>query len=88
MSNIMTHMQTTCFSSRRQWLMQSGCGFGALALAGLLARESAADGLAGPPASRSANPFSVQPPHFEPRAKRVIFIYMPGGPSHIDLIDP
>src|SRR5205085_981965 len=38
--------------------------------------------------SREANPFAVHPPHFSPRAKRVIFLYMPGGPSHVDLFDP
>lgn len=71
-------------SSRRQWLQQAGCGFGALALADMLTQESRAEARV----RRSADPFSVLPPHFEPRAKRVIFLYMPGGPSHVDLLDP
>ena len=37
---------------------------------------------------RAANPYAVRDPHFRPRAKRVIFLYMPGGPSHLDLFDP
>jgi hypothetical protein len=70
--------------SRRQWLQQLGCGFGSLALADLLSREARAN----VPVGRSANPFAVLPPHFTPKAKRIIFLYMPGGPSHVDLLDP
>jgi len=70
--------------SRRDWLARSGCGFGGLALADLLTREALADS----PAARSANPFGVLPGHHPARAKRVIFLYMPGGPSHVDLLDP
>jgi len=65
--------------SRREWLAQAGCGFGLLALADLLAAQDA---------DRAANPFAVRSPHFAPKAKRVIFLYMPGGPSHVDLFDP
>ncbi|MFM7866094.1 MAG: DUF1501 domain-containing protein, partial [Planctomycetaceae bacterium] len=69
--------------TRRRWLHLATCGFGSLALADLLSRETHAS-----PNDRSANPFSLLPPHFPPRAKRVIFLYMPGGPSHVDLLDP
>jgi hypothetical protein len=69
---------------RREWLRRAGCGFGGLALADLLTRES----LAASAPSRTSNPFAVLPPHHPPRAKRVIFLYMPGGPSHVDLLDP
>jgi hypothetical protein len=65
--------------SRREWLAQGGCGFGLLALADLLAAQDA---------ERTANPYAVRSPHFAPKAKRVIFLYMPGGPSHVDLFDP
>ena len=65
--------------SRREWLAQAGCGFGLLALADLLAAQ---DG------ERAANPYAVRSPHFVPKAKRVIFLDMPGGPSHADLFDP
>ncbi|NDB75334.1 MAG: DUF1501 domain-containing protein, partial [Verrucomicrobia bacterium] len=68
--------------SRRQMLQLSGGGFGALALNSLLHAEGA---LAGTP---SANPLAARAPHFAPRAKAVIFLFMYGGPSHVDLFDP
>src|SRR5262245_17827441 len=72
--------------SRRELLSRAGNGFGLLALADLLAADAAAR--TSDPADRAARPFAVRPPHFKPRAKRVIFLYMPGGPSHVDLFDP
>ena len=72
--------------SRREWLAKAGSGFGLLALADLLAAESSRP--ASEEANRAAQPFAVRPPHLPPRAKRVIFLYMPGGPSHVDLFDP
>src|SRR5262245_10634324 len=66
--------------SRRRLLRLAGNGFGLLGLAALLADEArAGDG---------ANPLAVRPPHHPPRAKRVIILYMPGGPSHLDTFDP
>lgn len=70
--------------SRRDVLAGSGCGFGLLALADLLAGESRA----GDTIRRAEGPFALRPSHHQPRAKRVIFLYMPGGPSHVDLLDP
>jgi hypothetical protein len=64
--------------NRRQMLGRFACGFGLLPLADLLAREARAEG----------NPLAARPPHFRPRAKRVIFLFMSGGPSHVDLFDP
>jgi hypothetical protein len=66
-------------SSRRQMLCQSAVGFGHLALLNLLADESAAG---------SPDPLSPKSPHFAPRAKRAIFLFMKGGPSHLDTFDP
>jgi uncharacterized protein (DUF1501 family) len=66
--------------SRREMLRGAGFGFGAWALLDLLARNghsSAAD-----------NPLTAVPPHFPARAKHVIFLFMQGGPSHIDTFDP
>src|SRR5947208_16792158 len=60
--------------TRRQVLRDTALGFGALALADLL---HAADA-----------PSAAKAPHFEPRAKRVIFLFMKGGPSHLDTFDP
>ena len=55
-----------------------GAGFGGLALAALLAEESSA----------AENPLAPRPPHFPPRVKRVIMLFMFGGPSHLDTFDP
>src|SRR5262252_2507593 len=67
--------------SRRALLGRTAVGFGSLALASLLADESAALGAA-------VDPLSAKPPHFPARAKRVIFLFMKGGPSQVDTFDP
>jgi len=72
-------------TTRRAWLSRCANGFGAAALAALLAEETAADQSA--EASRAA-PLAPRPPHFPPKAKRVIFLYMDGGPSQVDTFDP
>src|SRR5436190_22476488 len=70
------------FVTRRQMLEQMGAGFGMLSLAGLLGpRGAAASGVMNGVASLGRA-------HFQPRAKRVIFLFMNGGPSHIDTFDP
>jgi hypothetical protein len=74
-------------SSRRELLRRAGTGFGLLGLAALLADEAAA-GSSTVRNDRLADPLALQPPHHAPRAKRCIFLYMPGGPSHIDTFDP
>lgn len=66
--------------SRRAALKQAGCGFGSIALAGLM-RQSGLGAEAG------SNPLSTRPPHFAPRAKHVIFLFMRGGPSQVDTFD-
>src|SRR5262245_39473840 len=72
--------------SRRELLAKAGCGFGLLALADLLCEPATARG--GPPSDRSVEPYAIRAPHHPARAKRCLFLYMPGGPSHIDLFDP
>ena len=72
------------FKSRRELLRRTGSGFGLLALTDLLAGETQAELVP----DRAARPNAVRQPHHLPRAKRVIFLYMPGGPSHVDLFDP
>ena len=73
--------------TRRQFLLEAGGGFGAFALAHLLARDGyAATG--GQADARSANPLAARKPHFPGTAKSVIFMFMVGGPSPIDLFDP
>src|SRR6476661_7007993 len=70
--------------NRRDWLRQSAAGFGSLALAGLLNAE------AGPARGAEAgtgNPLAPRASHFAPRARRVIFLFMHGGPSQVDTFD-
>ena len=66
--------------TRRGALRAAACGFGFLGLADLLAAASAE--------SNAADPLAPKPPHFAPKAKRVIFLFMHGGVSHIDSFDP
>jgi hypothetical protein len=77
----MIHRGTDRPLNRREALSRFANGFGMVALAGLLAEESRAD--VAPP-----NPLALKPPQFPPKAKRVIFLFMSGGPSHVDLFDP
>jgi hypothetical protein len=72
--------------SRRDFLTSSASGIGLLALASLLKD----DGLlaAAPPSAGPVNPLAPKPPHFAPKAKSCICIYLEGAPSQIDLFDP
>jgi len=64
--------------SRREMLRLSACGFGSVALAGLCQQANSSPGTAS---------LSQRAPMFAPRAKRVIFLFMSGGPSHVDSYD-
>jgi len=75
-------------ASRREFLGLSGLGFGSLAFAALSAQASAQASGDRPVAEGPASPFAPRPPHFPARAKAVIFLFMEGGPSHVDLFDP
>jgi hypothetical protein len=66
-------------------LRQHAVGFGSLALAALLAEEDAA---AAPVPADRVDPLRPRSPHHPPRAERVIFLFMKGGPSHLDTFDP
>jgi len=68
--------------NRRDWLRQSSAGFGLLALQGMLGRQQVSASEAAP-----GNPLAPRAPHFAPRAKRVIFLFMHGGPSQVDTFD-
>src|SRR5712691_10095914 len=73
--------------SRREFLQRAGCGFGALAFSHLLAL----DGLSGRAESirlDPLNPLAPRSPYHPARAKSVIWLFMEGGPSHLDLFDP
>jgi hypothetical protein len=69
--------------SRREMLSRSVAGFGAIGLAGAMHASGLLGGSA-LGASGGANAL----PHFAPRAKRVIYLFMNGGPSHVDTFDP
>jgi uncharacterized protein (DUF1501 family) len=69
--------------SRREMLRKAGFGFGAWALLDLLGR----DGFAAS-AAKALNPLAPKAPDFPAKAKSVIFLFMQGGPSHIDTFDP
>ncbi len=64
--------------NRRSFLQQTGCGLGGIALSQLMAKSSRAD----------ANALAPALPHFTPRAKNVVFIFMSGAPSQFDLFTP
>ncbi len=73
-------------TSRRDFLAQAGNGFGALALSYLLARDAVAFDKDN--ARKPFNPLAPKPPHFTPKAKAVIFLFMVGGPSQMETFDP
>ena len=66
--------------TRREMLCRCANGFGGLALATLLAEKL--------DAAAATNPLAQRPPHFAPKAKSVIFLFMDGGPSQMDTFDP
>src|SRR4051794_3115643 len=68
--------------NRRDMLRLCGGGFGWLALSGLLAEEGSAS-----PNPQSTDPLASKAPLFPARAKRVIFLFMKGGPSQVDTFD-
>jgi Protein of unknown function (DUF1501) len=82
------HVRDFCGRTRREFLWEAGAGFTGLALAGLLggdffaSQSVAADGV-----TKFVNPLAPKKPHFEPKAKSVIFLFMYGGPSHVDTFD-
>src|SRR5260370_3769682 len=75
--------------TRRDLLQRVGTGFGVVGLAGLLAEQNL---LAQPgplrDSARQGNPLAPKPPHFAPKAKRIIHVFMNGGPSQVDTFDP
>ncbi len=74
----------SAFVDRRTMLTRTGTGLGMLGLAGVLADQGE---LAGATAA-SGNPLAPKAPHFKPRAKRIIHLFMNGGPSQVDTFDP
>lgn len=82
------HKQMDFPISRRDWLRRAGCGFGLTGLAALLIEESAlACGGDDDWNTRALNPLGARPPHFPAKAKRVVWIFVNGGPSQVDTWD-
>ena len=67
--------------NRREFLRDAFCGFGSLAMADMLQRESLR-------AASTANALAPKPPHMPAKANAVIFLFMAGGPSHVETFDP
>ena len=77
-----------CRRTRREFLWQAGAGFTGTALAGLMALEGAkVQASSGASMGKDANAQKPQRPHYPAKAKSVIFLFMYGGPSHIDTFD-
>src|SRR5271167_605171 len=74
-----------CRRTRREFLWEAGAGFAGLALTSLLSRDGFFANAGQMPTA--ANPLALRPPHFAPKAKNVIFLFMYGGPSQVDTFD-
>jgi hypothetical protein len=66
--------------NRREFLTDAFCGFGSIAFTAMMAQQQAR--------AAKYNPLAPKPPHFAAKAKSVIFLFMAGGPSHIETFDP
>jgi hypothetical protein len=75
---------TFCGRTRREFLWNAGAGFAGLPLVDLLSRDGFRGGL---PLGPDGNPLAPREPHHAPKAKAVIFLFMYGGPSHVDTFD-
>jgi hypothetical protein len=80
-----------CHRTRREFLWEVGGGFAGLALIDLLSRDGFFQSrafAAGSRADETRNPLAPKPPHFPAKAKHAVFLFMNGGPSHVDTFDP
>jgi len=76
------------FLTRRQLLTRCGMGMGALALGGMLTQMGFAAAPVAGGGNSAATPLAARAPQFAGKAKRVIHLFMNGGPSHVDTFDP
>ena len=92
----MAHQRNFCGRTRREFLWETGCGFGAAALCSMLASDrffaqragaSPAEVGRSGPAALLANPLAQKQAMLPAKAKSVIFLFMYGGPSHVDTFD-
>lgn len=84
-----TSNSSFCGRTRREFLWETGAGFTGLAISGMLARDGflATQSVAADGTTPFVNPMQPKSPHFAPKAKSVIFLFMYGGPSHVDTFD-
>ena len=68
--------------NRREFFQQAGSGLAGIALASMLQQDRAFA------ANTTADPLAPKPGHYKPKAKSIIWLFMEGGPSHLDLFDP
>lgn len=84
----MTRQRQFCGRTRREFLWETGGGFGAAALAGVLGDDFfARQVVAADARTKFVNPMAPRKPHHDPKAKAVIFLFMYGGPSQVDTFD-
>ena len=76
------------FSNRREFLAGTAFGVGAIALADLLRQDGALADIVKKPGENLPLDLRARVPHFAPRAKAMISLFMHGGPSHVDLLGP
>src|SRR5262245_56469828 len=74
--------------TRRQMLLRTGMGFGAMSLAGVFGINPFAEGAAALTPAVGKGPLAAKQPHFPVKAKHVIHIFASGGPTHVDTWDP
>src|SRR5262252_7256577 len=79
--------QRRYFQSRRHFFKNTGLAVGRIALAGLMAPELARTAFGAGATGARAHPSLPGLPHFAPKAKRLIYLFMNGGPSQMDLLD-
>ena len=85
MNNVAPHFHRAF--SRRSFIGKLGAGFGALALEALLRQDARAAHPGTMPAIDPLHPYAPRAPHFAPKARSVIFLYLVGGPSQVDTFD-
>ncbi|MEM7232873.1 MAG: DUF1501 domain-containing protein, partial [Planctomycetota bacterium] len=83
----MKYSSPFCGRTRREFLWETGAGFTGVALAGLLERDGFFSGSAHAESNRNEAPLAPRSALIPTKAKRCIFLYMYGGPSHMDLFD-
>jgi hypothetical protein len=79
----MTEDEKIKLMTRRHFFKRGGLGIGALALTALMNERLFSNAQAGD----AVNPLAVKPPHFAPKAKNIIYLFMAGAPSQLDLFD-